>query len=544
MKALRIVIFSAMRKLYALYVRFRMQMLYRRGTGSHILFWVPGGMPLMLHFEAAIAAALRARKHKVTAVICDGVFHACVRREVTDNIPVSQWKDLCSSCRTECSGFLHRMGIDYRYIGEFVPADSLNKHRTTAESSSWESLGDLMSGDVNIGKNVRSSLVRFLKGHEVPEVEVVQEYTFSGLVCAEASANALTELSPEAVFMSHGSYVDWGPMLHVALNRDIPVSAWMASYLPWRFYFRHIEDLEHIDFHNISRKAWNDARTTPLTALQQSTLQKFLQDRYRRNASFDMKDFNDYTGRAADLKKKYNLDPSRPIWGVLTHINWDAVSDYAPMLYESFNDWIRDTLKSVGANTDVQWMIKIHPAEAWDNPDSGIESLIKNEFPHLPDHIRVLKATEEINPLDFFELIDGAVTVYGTAGLELAVNGKPVILAGDAHYGSKGFTHDCSTVADYRKLLNDAALLRHLTDGQRALAEKYAYIYFIQRQIPVSVVQDSRSKWWSFRFDRRKLLRPGVDPAIDFICDRIVDGQDFIMTDALMQSAVDRLKEE
>jgi capsule polysaccharide export protein KpsC/LpsZ len=207
------------------------------------------------------------------------------------------------------------------------------------------------------------------------------------------------------------------------------------------------------------------------------------------------------------------------------------------MLYSSFNEWIVDTIEAANKITDVQWLIKIHPAEAWDNPDSGVEQLIRNKFPDLPSHIKVIAAEENISPLDFFGLVDGAVTVYGTAGLELAIHGKPVILAGDAHYGKKGFTWDANDRSTYHGLLQQASRISSLSAEQINLAKKYAYCYFILRQIPVSVVANPSSKWWSFQFDQRERLLPGNDPAIDFLCERLLDGKDFIMSPKLETEA-------
>jgi capsule polysaccharide export protein KpsC/LpsZ len=217
----------------------------------------------------------------------------------------------------------------------------------------------------------------------------------------------------------------------------------------------------------------------------------------------------------------------------MAHINWDSVSDYAPMLYESFNEWMIDTIDIAKEVSDVQWLIKVHPAEAWDNPESGVEALVRKEFPELPGNIKLLSAEENISPLDFFGLVDGAVTVYGTAGLELAMQGKPVILAGDAHYGNKGFTHDAVSRLTYQNLLRHAGSIGPLRESQIDLAKKYAYCYFILRQIPVSVVANPNSKWWSFQFDQRERLLPGNDPVIDFICERLLDGKDFVMSPEL-----------
>lgn len=518
----------------------QMSKLYRQSpslnrSASTVVFWVPGGMPLMLHVEGAIAAALRLRGINVHAVICDGPFRACVKREINDGVPVARWQDACAQCRADNAAVLKRMGISYSFIGEFVPESSRAAFWDLTAPVKWETLDDLCYGDINVGKNVRSAILRFLKGYSLTgHEEIVREYSFSALVVAAAAACAMDRIAPSRIFMSHGTYVDWGPALHTALFRGIPVTAWMASYLPVRFYFRHVEDNIRIDFHNMSHAAWEKCESSDLSPAQNARLDKFLEDRYRKHVSFDMKHLKKYSGNIDHLRKEYAPISDKPIWGIMLHVNWDCVSDYSPMAHASFDDWLLDTMREILNIPDVHWLVKVHPAEAWDNPASGALRLIERYFPLLPSHVRVISAEEEISPLNFFELIDGGVAVYGTSGLELAVLGKPVILAGEAHYGGKGFTYDGLTPDAYKQLLREAGSLKPLSEEQRLLARRYAYCYFIQRQIPLSVVRDPKSAWWGFQHDKRHLLLPGRDPFVDFICERILDGDDFIMDEGLV----------
>jgi len=517
-----------------------MRFLYNKGReigeySENTLFWVPGGMPGMLQLETAIASALKLRGNKVHAVICDGVFHACVRREITDQVPIAEWKNACSVCKKDCAKVLDTMGIPFSYIGDHVTQNDLSELKKVSHNVTWENLGELSYQNVNIGRNVQSSILRFLKGYELPNDEsLVREYAFSGLICAAASKRLIKAMQPSRVFMSHGTYVDWGPALHTALALKIQVTAWMASYLPACFYFRHVEDDVHVDFHDMTDKAWGEVSNSQLNSLQIERLAQFLEGRYKRDASFDMKRIAPYTGGVNELRHKYSIDSKKPLWGIMAHINWDAVSDYSPMIYESFNQWMNETIQVIKDIRDVQWVIKVHPAESWFRQESGVEFLIKKYFPDLPDHIHVLSAEEDISPLDFFNMVDGGVTVYGTAGLELALHGKPVILAGDAHYGKKGFTYDANSREHYLELLSQAAQLPRLSESQVMLVKKYAHCYFIQRQIPVSVVKDPKSKWWNFQFDKKELLLEGQDPVIDFICEKIIDGTDFIMDEKLL----------
>jgi hypothetical protein len=521
----------------------QMARLYRRGQPLRsekqpVLFWVPGGMPLMLHVEGPIAAALRLRGVPVRAVICDGPFRACARRVIKDNMPIVRWPDLCVQCKADTSVVLKTLGIPYSYLGEYIPPSERNKLWEQAVSASWDNLDCFCYKGINVGRNVRSAIQRYLQGFPLNGNEAItREYAYSALMCAEAAARAMDQLSPSRIFMSHGIYVDWGPALHTALARNIPVTAWMASYLPARFYFRHVEDGLRIDFHNMGQAAWQDCVRNPLTDAQQARLAKFLEDRYHRHVSFDMKRFHQYSRATEELRKKYVSLAGKPVWGISSHINWDCVSDYSPMAFPSFDDWMLTTVREIIDIREVNWLVKIHPAEAWDNPASGVQRLIDRHFPSLPPHVRVIRAEDEISPLNYFELVDGGVTVYGTSGLEIALLGKPVILAGEAHYGGKGFTHDGLNRKTYRELLHRAAMLKPLTEEQLRLARRYAYCYFIQRQVPLPVVKDPESNWWHFQYGQREQLLPGRNPFVDFICERILDGGDFVMDESLVTVA-------
>ena len=137
--------------------------------------------------------------------------------------------------------------------------------------------------------------------------------------------------------------------------------------------------------------------------------------------------------------------------------------------------------------------------------------------------------------MDFLKLVDGGVTAYGTSGLEIALLGKPVILAGEAHYGGKGFTYDGLSPERYRQYLHQTVSLSTLNEDQRQLARRYAYGYFVERQVPFPVVKNPKSRWWFFQYEKRHLLAPRNDPFTDFICERIIDGRDFIMDERLVK---------
>ena len=522
--------------------RWKMQQLYERKpaplpTAPTVLFWVPGGMELLLHVETAIAAALRLRGYNVHAVICDSPSSACVKREVADGVPFENWRELCGRCIAANRGVLELMGIPYSSVGDFVPPETRNALRARAEQCTPDNIRELSHNGVSVGHNVVSSLIRYRRGFAVDiEERVLQQYAYRALLTAESARVAIERFSPSRIFMSHGVYVDWGPALHTAISKGIPVTTWKSSYLSARFYFQQVGG-GNLDLYRLSDRAWQKRRATPLTADEEKDLDAALHTRYHKPVAFDVQKLHRSMGETDRFRSHYRLDPEKPVWGVMCHINWDSVADYSPMAYASFDEWITDTVEQVSRIPEVQWLIKVHPVEASYDREVGVERLIETRFPNLPPHVKLIPATEQISPLEFFDMLDGGVTVYGTAGLELALAGKPVILAGEAHYGRKGFTEDGLDVASYRRLLARAGSIGRPTAEQTALARQYAYSVFLQRQIPLPVVRDPERLWWNLQHEKRERLLPGADAFLDFICDRVIDGADFIMGRDLIELA-------
>jgi len=499
-----------------------------------LLFWVPGGMPLLLHVEAAIAAAMRLRGYKVHAIICNSPYRGCAIRTASDGLPIEKWRDICPQCIAKTSKVLETMGIPYSYNGDMVSDAEREQLWARTADITWDELDNLDHDGIRVGRNIRSTVVRYLQGAAITGYEgIVREYAYSGLVSALAAQRALERFDPWRVVMSHGTYVDWGPALQTALSRGVPVTGWKASYLPSHFYLRHVDDPSRIDLKKLSSEAWRGLRTEELTPRQNARLDRFFGNRYHKLASFDMKNAKTYRHDIEELKAKYTFG-GRPVWAVFAHVNWDSVTDFAPMAYQSFDEWILDTIREAILIPEVQWLIKVHPVEARDNPATGVQRLIERHFPALPDHIRIVSAEEDISPANLYELVDGGVTVYGTAGLELALLGKPVIVGGEAHYGGKGFTHEGLTPQAYRELLRQVPTLGPLTPDQRASVRKYAYSHFIAREIPIETVRDASSTWWSLQPGKLENLVPGKDPFVQFICDRLLDGRDFNMDESLV----------
>jgi len=224
--------------------RWKMQELYAREASPlpaapTVLFWIPGGMHLLLHVETAIAAALRLRGYNVHAIICDSPYRACVRREVTDGMSIEEWRSICPRCIASNRDVLDVMGIPYSSVGDFVTLEVREQLRARAERCTTSDILELSHKGLQVGRNVLSAVTRYQQGVSLPiDERILREYAYSALVSAEAAIHVMDRFQPAKVLMSHAVYVDWGPALNAALSRGIPVTGWKASYLTARFFFQ------------------------------------------------------------------------------------------------------------------------------------------------------------------------------------------------------------------------------------------------------------------------------------------------------------------
>ena len=118
---------------------------------------------------------------------------------------------------------------------------------------------------------------------------------------------------------------------------------------------------------------------------------------------------------------------------------------------------------------------------------------------------------------------DAVLVFTSTTGLEAAVRGTPVIVAGRTHYRGRGFTIDVDDPGGYERALR--AVLDHPGEFQphRTLVERYAYMFFFRHPIPAPWVEEHVLGLARITVDDPSQLQPGADPGLDRICDMVLE---------------------
>ena len=115
------------------------------------------------------------------------------------------------------------------------------------------------------------------------------------------------------------------------------------------------------------------------------------------------------------------------------------------------------------------------------NADDQLHIRVDSEKLHL------VGADAKVNTYDLVEIADLGLVYTTTVGMEMAMSGIPVIVVGNTHYRSKGFTLDPDSWDAYFKMLDDVLADPHafrLSQAQVEQAWNYAYRFFFEYPHP------------------------------------------------------------
>jgi hypothetical protein len=493
--------------------------------GHAVLFWrSPSGVLPSLVLEIIMAQGLRIRGAGALFSLCGGALSGCLMRErQRGQDGLTNWNGKCRDCFTQAARLLEAAGMPY-----VTPAGGeQDELRRLADRTPAAEIPDYVLHGLKAGGYAVSSLTRYQGGEPLapdsPEYDrLLREFFYSALVNIRWAIATLETHRPERVVMQDGIYVDWGPMYDLCGQRGVQVTRWERGYILDQLIMRNTQG-ENRHLYSLRDSTWEALRDEGFSPDREKTLDAYFAQRSSGARSLHLLFTEKPLSREAFFER-YGLDPAKPVWAVFPHVGWDAAFALQDLVFANQDEWLLASLQVMLEATDVNWLIKVHPSEHKLDTLSGARELIQQACPDLPPHIRIIPSNDGINTYGMLPHLDGGVTCMGTVGLELVAHGKPVVLSEAAHYGGKGFTVDARTKAEYLDNLRHAAHMLPLSPQERTLARTYAYAYFIQRQLPFRFVHHFDNLTYTTLAE----LAPGADPVMDLICDRILQGGEFL----------------
>lgn len=505
-----------------------------------VIIWDFGGYGDILKKNAIISAALKVRGYRTHFLVCDGTPEACIQRGVEKNERIEDWENVCAKCLHRMKFTANQYNVEYSLAGDYISAEKKNEFREISESINIDEIYDYKYKQIDAGMLAWSSLVRYMKGFVIERKDLKKEdeiiyrkYFYAGLVNIYISEKVLDKFNPVSIFSSHGVYVDYSPVVLLAYLRKISAVCWSSGYKDFLHYFTIPKKANKLEFRGITEAEWKKRLDKPLTEDENKILDRYIYDRYNRGNKFDFLNIS-LPETKEELKRKIGIDNDNKTVCMFCHVAWDLSFDLSEMIFDSANDWFNETFRIMCEVKDVNWIIRVHPGEKGSGSLYTLDDYIKENFKNIPDHVKILWSDSGINSFGMYQLIDAGITLFGTTGAELPLFGKNVISGGEAYFSNKGFSLDTTSKEEYEKLLRNINLIKPLTETQIETARKYAFSYFIQRQIPINVTKKSEGHFGNLDLNKTDELLPGNDIIIDAICESIIQGKDVILNEEMI----------
>lgn len=300
---------------------------------------------------------------------------------------------------------------------------------------------------------------------------------------ALAAYSYMKENKPDLVIVPNGTIQELGVVYRVARLLKIPVITYEFGDQRQRIWIAQNNEVMRQD----TDALWRARQNSPLKEEQLERLRSMLMARQHgamwENFARQWQDTPTQGGEKA--RQALGLD-ERPVVLLATNVLGDSLTLGRHLFSKTMGEWISRTVQYFAGRPDVQLVIRVHPGEVLTHGTSMVK-VVHEVFPKLPEHIRLIAPTEKVNTYDLIEVADLGLVYTTTVGLEMAMNGVPVVVAAQTHYRNRGFTFDPETWVTYYKtlgqILQNPASYR-LNRQQVEKAWQYAYRWFFEFPLP------------------------------------------------------------
>ena len=425
-----------------------------------------GGNLNTMAFDAVLGIALRSRGHNVYFTLCDSALTACMYCELNKFKTLEEFKSrkaqkLCSGCSKTGQHILNLAG----FKALLIKADG----KSSAES--W----DLEIAD--------SGTKRFLAKGKIDNHEeyrtVFEEYLKSSQIVNGEARDIFSKNQFDLMIAHHGIYVPQGNMVAVAKEFDVPVVTWVQGYRKQSFLLG-IGDTYH---KSLLTESYDPADLQP-------DEKKEIID-YLDSRDIGERDWIRFSGVTRNDSMNVDLGQNKTKVLLLTNVSWDAQLHYSSRVFPDMHSWIDETIQWFIRNSHLDLIIRVHPAEISGKIKARdpILKYIQEKFPDLPTNVKVIGPEEKVSTYKLMDVCDLGLIFATKAGIELAVLGKPLIVAGESWIKGRGLSVDPATTQEYfaqlEKFSNNSNSLS--TNVESAL--KFAHYFFFRKTQKVNSIK-------------------------------------------------------
>lgn len=456
-----------------------------------------------------IAKAFSIRGFDVLVIVCDEYLPACEIKSC--RTPPNS--NPCFKCNTNRKYLLNLFGL------KTLTLSSIFSSIENPVEYGKKVIKDYGLDQSVINRTIEDSVTRHFYGAEdsFPEKYVLktkQKHVDTAFMSLALGRLLLEDYSPSICLNIMSSYSAWGPICY--FFESVGVAPIMMSQTQF--------DIKSVRFnnpdlfrHKRTYQRFLSARGNYyLKDTERKALLNFMNIRKSGNDPFLKKWY--YFKDAVDTKLAINKDKKNVY--LFTNVPWDVGLNEFAGPFEGVIDWVYQTIEYFKDNKEIDIWIKPHPEEVLSASNSmkSVSDFVREKYPLLPSNIHIIEPTLGINTYNLFQYIDVGVILTGTLGLEMALDGIPVVSAGiNPSYGL-GLLSEPKDIDSYF----DAIISSDTISYNKKQLELFCYFYFIHQSFRWPLSNKSFGDNFSgFTINHENQLKPGKTESVDAILNEI-----------------------
>ncbi len=334
--------------------------------------------------------------------------------------------------------------------------------------------------------------------------------------------NSLTKY--DYILFSHGIYCTWQPVVSFCKKNNIPFICYDRAKVKGTLNFNLNVQSPVWDI----SAAWERLKNYQLNTNELDSVCNYLKERELQKGDVYSYNFSAKESNISDLKERLNITPNATVITIFTNLIWDAANVSRDIAFSSPIDCVKKTIDYYFNRKDVHVVIRSHPAEKVLGTKERYGELVRGLFDiGLPPNVTIIEPEQNINSFSVLELSDIGIIHTSTVGLEMAIEGKPVILISETHYRNKGFTYDALNEIDYFSKLDNLIFSKDLKPNQIQLAKKYFYLMMFEYQQKMPMTFAENGSFNGYGYKKFEELCNDANIQINRIVKRISDEKNF-----------------
>ncbi len=288
---------------------------------------------------------------------------------------------------------------------------------------------------------------------------------------------------PQILLTPNGSILEMGAVYQAARYLDIATVTYEFGEQRGRIWFAQDGEVMQQE----TDQMWSQLGVRPLNSEQWEKIRSLYTA--RQNASLWQnfaRLWQEQPSQGGEkIRKALDLD-ERPVVLLAANVIGDSLTLGRQVFSKNMTEWLEKTAKYFAQRQDVQFIIRIHPGERYTTGPS-VAQIVRQALPEVPAHMRLVEALDPVNTYDLIEIANLGLVYTTTVGMEMAMSGVPVIVAGKTHYRNKGFTLDPQSWEDFIAILEERRTSQAHQPLAKSVVEKawlYAYHFFFDYPAP------------------------------------------------------------